>query len=165
MTIFDEVRKHGYAVRKSLDYVDPKVISYLLNFARKNKRRYVDHKRWLTHGIKFKFKYMKSFHRKFRKSIKGIFIVKRTGLLYSEENCPRQEIHRDREYDNEEYKKDREVLLTSILAVMDNTRIMIRRKEVNLKAGEMVFFRPTTLHCGLEYKEENVRLIQWALKV
>ena len=165
MNIFNEVNKNGYAVIKSLDYIDPRVITYLLKFARKNKRTYVDHKRWLTHGIKFRSKYMKSFQRKYRKSIKGIFIVSHTGLLYSEENCPRQEIHRDRGFDNEEYKKDREVLLTSILSIMDNTRIMIRRKEVNLKAGEMVFFRPTTLHCGLEYKEENVRLIHWAVKV
>ena len=162
--MLEEIRKHGYAIRKSIDYIDPKIVKYLFKLAKnkKSKRGYLDTKRWIMYNIKFKTKYMKKFHREYRKSIKGINFPIRSDLLYSEKNCPRQEIHRDREFDNEEVKQ--RGLMTNILAIMDNTRIMVRRKEVVLKAGEMIFFKPTTLHCGLSYKNENVRLIQWSYK-
>jgi hypothetical protein len=161
MSILDDINKHGYAIRTSLEYIDPRVVKCLFRIAKNNKIRYVDTKRWITHDIKFKSKYMKSFHRNYRKSTSDIKIYKNFALLYSEDNCPRQDIHRDREFDDEEINGRKAIPLTSILAVMDDTRIMVRRKEIVLKAGEMIFFKPTTLHCGLFYEKENVRLIQW----
>ena len=76
MSILDDINKHGYAIRTSLEYIDPRVVKCLFRIAKNNKIRYVDTKRWITHDIKFKSKYMKSFHRNYRKSTSDIKIYK-----------------------------------------------------------------------------------------
>jgi hypothetical protein len=99
----------------------------------------------------------------------------KAAIIKSEEGCEQQDRHRD--FQNL-YTSGKAVPVCSLLALQDKGKLLVwrrshawgkggrkptkaqdqKRVDVDLKAGDTLFFNGSLLHCGALYEESNVRL-------